>query len=208
MVSTDKKKGSKYELIFVGRSNVGKSTLIRSLTGRPVTVGRRPGVTKKPANLALGDLIVTDMPGFGFMSGVKDRKQDIIKTKIVRYIENHSDRIFMAVMVLNVQSFAEIVDRWSGRGEIPLEIEMYQFLRELDLDVVVAANKIDKIKDKNIDNVMDGVAERLDILPPWRQWPDKLLPISAKKGDIQALSGLIRSRIHELGRDDLLGYIR
>ncbi len=142
------------------------------------------------------------------MSGVKDRKQDIIKTKFVRYVEDHSDRIFLAVLVLNGQSFAEIVDRWSGRGEIPVEVEMYQFLQELGLDVVVAVNKIDKTKDKNRDSVMDGVAERLDILPPWKQWPDKLIPISAKKGDVKALSGLIRSRIHELGRDDLLGYIR
>jgi GTP-binding protein EngB required for normal cell division len=103
-------------------------------------------------NLAFGDLIVTDMPGFGFMSGVKDRKQDIIKTKFVRYVEDHSDRIFLAVLVLNGQSFAEIVDRWSGRGEIPLEVEMYQFLQELELDVVVAVNKIDKIKDNGLIN--------------------------------------------------------
>jgi GTP-binding protein EngB required for normal cell division len=208
MASPDKKTASKYEIVFVGRSNVGKSTLIKSITGKPVPIGRRPGVTRRPWNLALGDLIVTDMPGFGFMSGVKDRKQDIIKTKFVRYIEDHSDRIILAVLVLNGKSFAEIVDRWSGRGEIPLEVEMYQFLLELELDVVVAVNKIDKIKDNNRDSVMDGVAERLDILPPWKQWPDKLVPISAKKGDVKALSGLIRSRIHELGRDDLLGYIR
>jgi len=208
VMASPKKNASKYEIVFVGRSNVGKSTLIRSLTGKHVPIGRRPGVTRRPENLTSGDLIVTDMPGFGFMSGVKDRKQDIIKTKFVRYIEDHSDRIILAVLVLNSQSFAEIVDRWSGRGEIPLEVEMYQFLQELELDVVVAVNKIDKTKDKNRDNVMDGVAKRLDILPPWKQWPDKLIPVSAKKGDVKALSGLIRSRIHELGRDDLLGYIR
>ncbi|KPQ40916.1 MAG: GTP-binding protein [Candidatus Methanoperedens nitroreducens] len=39
------------EIIFVGRSNVGKSTLIRALTGKKVPVGKLPGVTRKPLHL-------------------------------------------------------------------------------------------------------------------------------------------------------------
>ncbi|MBU4076278.1 MAG: 50S ribosome-binding GTPase, partial [Euryarchaeota archaeon] len=34
------------EIIFVGRSNVGKSTLISTLTGAKLRTGRRPGVTR------------------------------------------------------------------------------------------------------------------------------------------------------------------
>ncbi|MDF1556694.1 MAG: GTP-binding protein EngB [ANME-2 cluster archaeon] len=206
MVSFKKNPDVDYEIVFVGRSNVGKSTLIRSLTGKNVAVGRRPGVTLRPSHLQFGDLVVTDMPGFGFMRGIKEHKQDIVKTAFVRYIEKHRDRIVLAVLVLDGRSFAEVVDRWEGRGEIPIDVEMFQFLHDIDLDVVVAVNKMDKIKD--IDGVMNGVAQRLGFLPPWRQWLDVLAPISAKKGDIKAVSGMIRSRIHNLGRDDLLAWIR
>jgi len=195
-----------HEIIFVGRSNVGKSTLIRSLTGKSVPVGRRPGVTLKPLHLQFNDLLITDMPGFGFMSGVKERKQDIVKTKFVRYIEQNKDSIFIVILVLDAKSFAQVVDRWEGRGEIPVDVEMFQFLRELDIDVIAAVNKVDKIKD--IDNVMDGVAVRLGLLSPWRQWLDILAPVSAKKGDIKAVTVLIRNRIHDLGRDDLLKWIK
>jgi len=80
------------------------------------------------------------------------------------------------------------------------------FLRELDIDVVVAVNKMDKIKD--IDNAMDGIAIRLGLLLPWRQWLDILAPVSAKKGDVKAITILIRDRIHDLGRDDLLKWIK
>lgn len=206
MPKSKSKPNSSHEIIFVGRSNVGKSTLIRSLTGKSVPVGRRPGVTLKPLHLQFNDLLITDMPGFGFMSGVKERKQDIVKTKFVRYIEQNKDNIIIVILVLDAKSFAQVVDRWEGRGEIPIDVEMFQFLRELDIDVIAAVNKVDKIKD--IDNVMDGVAVRLGLLSPWRQWLDILAPISAKKGDIKAVTVLIRNRIHDLGRDDLLKWIK
>lgn len=206
MPKSKSKPNSSHEIIFVGRSNVGKSTLIRSLTGKSVPVGRRPGVTLKPLHLQFNDLLITDMPGFGFMSGVKERKQDIVKTKFVRYIEQNKDNIIIVILVLDAKSFAQVVDRWEGRGEIPIDVEMFQFLRELDIDVIAAVNKVDKIKD--IDNVMDGVAVRLGLLSPWRQWLDILAPVSAKKGDIKAVTVLIRNRIHDLGRDDLLKWIK
>ncbi|MBW6518097.1 MAG: GTP-binding protein EngB [ANME-2 cluster archaeon] len=206
MVSYKNNPDVDYEIIFVGRSNVGKSTLIRALTGKNVPVGRRPGVTLRPSHLQFGDLVVTDMPGFGFMRGIKEHKQDLVKTAFVRYIEKQKDRIVMAVLVVDGKSFAEVVDRWERREEIPVEVEMFEFLRELELDVVVAVNKMDKIQD--IDGTMDGVAQRLGMLPPWRQWLNVLAPISAKKGDVRALTGLIRNRIHNLSRDDLLAWIR
>lgn len=140
------------------------------------------------------------------MSGVKERKQDIVKTKFVRYIEQNKDNIIIVILVLDAKSFSQVVDRWEGRGEIPVDVEMFQFLRELDIDVIAAVNKVDKIKD--IDNVMDGVAVRLGLLSPWRQWLDILAPVSAKKGDIKAVTVLIRNRIHDLGRDDLLKWIK
>ena len=70
-----------FEIIFVGRSNVGKSSLLRELFGAKVRVGKRPGVTLRPTYIQISDLLITDMPGFGFMSGVKDRKQRAIKIK-------------------------------------------------------------------------------------------------------------------------------
>jgi len=63
--------GISFEIIFVGRSNVGKSSLLRELIGAKVRIGKRPGLTLRPAHVQISDVLVTDMPGFGFMSGVK-----------------------------------------------------------------------------------------------------------------------------------------
>jgi len=44
-----------FEVVFVGRSNVGKSTLLNKLTGEHVRTGKRPGVTLKPTHLYFDD---------------------------------------------------------------------------------------------------------------------------------------------------------
>ncbi len=183
------------EIIFVGRSNVGKSTLIRALTGKKLRAGRRPGVTRKPLRIPYGSYEITDMPGFGFMR-LSHEMQEAIKDNIVHYIEDNASNIALAVLVVNAGSFAEIVDRWAGRNEIPLELELYEFLHELNIDVIVAANKIDKVKD--LDNALDGIAQRLGMMPPWRQWLDKIVPISAKKGNIRDLKELIQDKISQI----------
>jgi len=181
------------EIIFVGRSNVGKSTLIRALTGIKVPVGKLPGVTRKPLYLPYQNFQVTDMPGFGYMSKVTKKGQEAIKDNIVHYIEKNSSNIQLAVMVVNTSSFSEIVDRWTERNEIPVEVELFEFLHELDIDIIVAANKMDKVKD--IDKTLDGIAQRLGMSPPWRQWIDIIVPVSAKKGNIGILKELIQKNL-------------
>ncbi len=180
------------EVIFVGRSNVGKSTLIRALTGKKLRVGKRPGVTRKPLRIPYQDFQITDMPGFGFISSVSEESQEAIKDNIVHYIEENASNIVLAVMVVNAASFTEIVDRWAKRDEIPVEVELYEFLLELNIDVIVAANKIDKVE--NVDKTLDGIAERLGMMPPWRQWLDRIVPVSAKKGNTRELKELIQKK--------------
>ncbi|TQD23537.1 GTP-binding protein EngB [Methanolobus vulcani] len=203
---TDELEGINFEIIFSGRSNVGKSSIMKELTGKNVKVGKRPGVTLKPTHIRYSDLLLTDLPGFGFMSGVKDRKQDIVKDQIVRYIEKNAERINVAVLVIDGASFLEIVQRWEERNEIPIDIEMFELFQELGFDIILAVNKVDKIKTDKLDATLDQICDKLNMLPPWRQWLDTVAPISAKKGDLKALKSLVRQRLHNEKRDDLFKY--
>lgn len=203
---TDELEGINFEIIFSGRSNVGKSSIMKELTGKNLKVGKRPGVTLKPTQIRYSDLLLTDLPGFGFMSGVKDRKQDIVKDQIVHYIEKNADRINVAVLVIDGASFLEIVQRWEERNEIPIDIEMFELFRELGFDIILAVNKVDKIKSDKLDATLDQICDKLNMLPPWRQWLDSVAPISAKKGDLKSLKSLVRQRLHNEKRDDLFKY--
>ncbi len=119
------------EIIFAGRSNVGKSTLFSSLFGVDVRKGRKPGTTIKPNTFSYRDLLITDLPGYGYIHGVSRDFSERVKDFIVHYIEGNAGRIIAAVHVIDGKSFLDIVERWEKRGEIPVDIEMFDFLNEL-----------------------------------------------------------------------------
>lgn len=194
------------EVVLVGRSNVGKSTLMREFTGHSVATGKRPGVTQKPNHYdwVEADFVITDLPGFGFMEGVPEAKREQIKTDVVRYLETNADQILVGVVVLDGSAAVEIIDRHSGPDSIPHDVELFQFLQELDVPTVLAVNKMDKVTNK--DQELDAIAERFGLFPPWKQWQDTIAPITAKRGNIQALNDAIREHLHEAGRDDLFQF--
>lgn len=166
------------KIVFVGRSNVGKSSTIRALTGAKLRIGRKPGATLREREIKFGNYIIVDMPGFGFMQGVSKKRQDEIKDFIVRYLERRRNILF-AVQITDAKAFAEIARRWSRRGHIPVEIEMFNFLREIGLEPILVANKIDKIPRSKRKERFDEMHALLG-LP--KRWGD-LIPFSAKTGE-------------------------
>jgi small GTP-binding protein len=194
------------EVIFVGRSNVGKSTLMRELTGHQFDTGGKPGVTRSPNHYdwASESFVLTDLPGFGFMSGVPEEQREQIKTDIVRYVEDNADKILVGVLVVDGKSAVDIIDRHSDGDEVPYDVEMFYFLRDVDVPVVVAVNKIDKVKDE--DERLNELCDRLGLHPPWKQWRDTIAPISAKRGNVEALNEAVRTHLHEQKRDDLFKF--
>jgi small GTP-binding protein len=195
------------EVALVGRSNVGKSTLMRELTGHSVRTGRKPGVTREPNHFdwAPEGFMFTDLPGFGFMSGVEEARREAIKTDVVRYLETYADRILVGVVVVDGKAAVDIIDRHAEAGEVPHDVELFHFLQELDVPTVVAVNKMDKVDDR--DERLDDLCDRLGLLPPWQQWRDTVAPISAKRGAVEPLREALRSHFHEQKRDDLLKFV-
>lgn len=182
------------EIILIGRSNVGKSTLFRELTGKKVKIGKRPGITQHPFKAKVGEVFYVDMPGYGFMFKVSRAEQEKTKDSIVGYIEEHAADILLAIQVIDAASFLDIADRWEARDEVPFEIELWEFMNDQGLDVVLAANKMDRIALLDRDKALDLICERLGMLPPWSQWIDRVAPISAKRGQVESLRAAIAKR--------------
>ena len=196
------------EIVLVGRSNVGKSTIMRELTGHAVPTGQKPGVTRDPNHFdwSAQSFMFTDLPGFGFMSGVEGEHREVIQTAIVRYLEDNADLMIAAVLVVDGKSVIDIIDRHSDRGEIPHDVEMYQFLAELGVPTVVAVNKMDKVDDK--DERLNDLCDRLGLFPPWQQWDEEVIaPITAKAGRIDSLRTALQHHIREAKRDELLQFV-
>lgn len=197
------------EIVVTGRSNVGKSSIIRQLTGKKVKTGKTPGVTRDFDRIDLGkNLELVDLPGFGYIAGMSHEKQEKTKTRIVNYLEKNADKIISTIQVIDASTFLEIVDRWNKRNQIPVSIELFSFLQGLKLNPIIAANKIDKIKGDELDEVLDKICIELGLDPPWRQWLDVIVPLSAKTGKgIDELDKLLRSRFQDAGKEELLKYL-
>ncbi len=176
------KNEKKPQVIVVGRSNVGKSTLVRLITKKNVRVGKKPGVTLKINKYDMGNYILVDLPGFGFMTGLDEKVQDKIKDEIIRYIEDNKKYIASSIILIDAKAFPEIVNRWDKRDEIPIDIEMFDFLNELELNPIIVINKMDKIKKNNWDAHLDKIVEIFGYPAPWRQWLDMIVVGVLKEG--------------------------
>ena len=61
-------------LVFTGRPNAGKSSIICELFGLDLATGKRPGTTRRISKYQIGsELILVDMPGFGRIRRSIDR---------------------------------------------------------------------------------------------------------------------------------------
>jgi small GTP-binding protein len=191
------------EVVLVGRSNVGKSTLMRELTGHTFDTGRNPGVTRSPNHYdwASEDFVISDLPGFGFMSGVEEEQRERIKTDVVQYLETHAEQILAGILVLDGKAAVDIIDRHREAGDLPHDVEFFALLEELGIQPVVAVNKIDKVPDR--DERLNAIADRLGLVPPWTQWRDVIAPISAKQGRITALEEAVCTHLEAAKREDL-----
>ncbi len=165
-------------LVFAGRSNVGKSTLFSKLFGVSVRKGKKPGTTIKPNFCNAGKVVAVDLPGYGYMKGLSYNFSEKIRDFFVHYIEKNSERIVLAVQVIDISSFREIVERWEKKGEIPIEVEMCEFLKEVCKNVLIAANKSDKLEREELKREIDFAVKKLKA---------EVIPVSAKKGEIKEL---------------------
>jgi GTP-binding protein EngB required for normal cell division len=182
-------------LVFTGRPNAGKSSIIREVVGLDVVTGKRPGTTrtilKHPLN---SGLVLVDMPGFGRMMGVSKPLESMRKNRILRFLDINAQNIALAIHVLDISTFLETSWRLEKKGIISIDVEMIQFLaktlREFPL---VAANKIDKTDKKELDAHLNEFMHRISN-GHISAVADKVFPVSAKTGE--GLSAL-KSAIHE-----------
>jgi len=174
------------EIFFIGRVNAGKSTLIKKLFGLKTRVGGRPGVTQTPIRYQINNLTITDLPGLGFKRGLKS--YGTIVPEMIDYARQNTRRQLLGVHVIDARSFIDVLEAHST----PLDVEIFEYLLDLEIEPIVAVNKMDKIREPELS--MDAIVSRLGMLPPYKQWADRVVPVSAKKGQVGQLAWLLKQR--------------
>lgn len=122
------------EFSFIGRSNVGKSSLINSLTGRRslARTSKTPGRTQLINYFLIDESIhFVDLPGYGFAKVPEAVKKNWGKT-IETYLKSQRDKIvFLLLDIRRIPS-----------GE---DIEMLKWLEHFDIEYYIIFTKTDKL---------------------------------------------------------------
>ena len=185
-------------IVFAGRSNVGKSSTIRGLTGKKVRVGKRPGSTRWELMIDFGPVTIVDIPGFGYMAGQSKTTIEETKVNVVQKLESWKEHLVLSVLIVDVSLFRELHERWSARGEIPIDVEFYSFLSEISPNVIVIANKVDKVKSGALQSEVDFLTSRLRDAVPDKE-PIVILMSALKKRGLTDLVSSIDTLLVEQG---------
>ena len=157
---------NKKEIIFIWRSNVGKSSLMNALFNRKdlVKTSSRPGKTKH-ANIFIVNTKYnfTDLPWYGFAKLWKDIKEHLDALNSW-YMDERLDYIKKAVIVVDCKIWPQKAD-----------IEMYEYLLELWIPMFIVLSKIDKLNKSDIQKSKNHT-ESLLVWQP-------VFPVSSKKWD-------------------------
>ncbi len=182
-------------LVFTGRPNAGKSSLIKELAGLNIVIGKHAGTTRKISHYPLNDgLVLVDLPGLGKMVGVSRKFEEKVNKQIIEFLESNAQDIVLAVAVLDISTFLEVTWRLEKKGFMSVDVEMVKFLASnLGEFPLVAANKIDKTNKRELEANLNEFTNRISNGDPTKV-KDHVFPVSAKKG---IGLGELKSAIHE-----------
>ncbi|MGH9381896.1 MAG: ribosome biogenesis GTP-binding protein YihA/YsxC [Thermoanaerobaculia bacterium] len=141
------------QVAFVGRSNVGKSSLLNRLLGRKTLarVSSTPGRTRA-ANFFLVDrrLYFVDLPGYGYAKASQDERR--------RWAELMETYFSVAGSQPRV---IQLVDAEVGATD--LDLQAHEYLTSLGVAVLVTATKIDRVRRHRRPQALAAIAERLEL---------------------------------------------
>ncbi|RED46967.1 GTP-binding protein [Winogradskyella eximia] len=167
------------EYAFIGRSNVGKSSLINMLTDRKslAKTSGRPGKTQLINHFIINkNWYLVDLPGYGYARVSKSSKQKFQKF-ITNYFEQRQ-QLVSAFVLVDIRHKPQ-----------PIDLEFIQYMGESGIPFGIIFTKADKLKPKAIERHVEDYCQEL--LKSWEELPPYFVTSSSKS----------------IGKDEVLAFI-
>lgn len=155
---------AKNEVVFVWRSNVGKSSIMNALFEKKdlVKTSSRPGKTKLANIFTVANKhYMTDLPGYGFAKLGKNLKEQL-DGLISWYLEERTTHLKKVVILID-----------SKLGAQQTDLDMYKYILELELPVTIVLSKIDKIGKNELNKSLAHAKEMF--------FGQEIIPVSSTK---------------------------
>ena len=167
------------EIVFAGRSNVGKSSMLNKIFNRKnlARVSSMPGKTITINFFKVEDVRIVDLPGYGYAKVAKGEKR-----RWAEMMEGYFQQ------ERNIKLVVQLVDMRHKPSED--DYIMMRFLQDAGLPFIVAATKSDKLNKTQYNERSQALREEL------AEFGDSLviIPFSSEKGDgVDALKQQIES---------------
>ena len=168
------------EYAFIGRSNVGKSSLINMLTnnGSLAKTSQKPGKTLLINHFKVnnGQWYIVDLPGYGYAARGKEQRESF-----ARMIEGYAlERIQMACLFILVDVRHE---------PQKIDLEFIDFCGENGIPIAIVFTKADKVSKAAAERNMDLF--RKELLERWEELPPMFMTSSEKKQGRDAILDFI-----------------
>jgi GTP-binding protein len=166
---------SEPEVAFIGRSNVGKSSLVNALVGQKhlARISQNPGATKQLNFFLLAEkIMLVDMPGYGYAKVSKEKKSEWDKL-ISSYLCGRP----------TLKRACLLID--SRRGIMPHDNDFMNMLDDSAVNYQIILTKMDTLSGKEEREVLESVADALK--PHGAAHPRIIATSSANKRGIEEL---------------------
>tara|TARA_Y100001934_G_C12139363_1_gene671773 strand:+ start:259 stop:870 length:612 start_codon:yes stop_codon:yes gene_type:complete len=167
------------EYAFIGRSNVGKSSLINALVNNKnlAKTSGKPGKTQLINHFIINNnWYLVDLPGFGYAKISKERRKEF-ETMISNYLLHRKNLVCLFVLIDSrhkPQSIDQKFMQWLAKKEIPFVI------------VFTKSDKLGKnILQKNIDFY------KSEMLKEWEELPELFITSSEQKKGTEEIKDFI-----------------
>ncbi len=149
-ISSQLPESSKPEVVFSGRSNVGKSSLINKITNRKglARVSATPGKTATINFFSLKDFMLVDLPGYGYAKVSQAEKERWGELVEGYFADNRNFALVVQICDIRHKPTAD-------------DMQMIEFLSELNFPFIVVLTKKDKLNKTELAKQLDFYSQLL-----------------------------------------------